>query len=881
MPSNKIRSFIRLCEAGQIPIESLAPDYFKKYPSQLSAEVDTQAGAPSADEAVCEFKTHLTSHTLPQWATMGEIPRCSLRPLLEMVDAYFKDKDVTGGRFSEKLKKDLLIWADHETSLEDAKNLYAQKVQVGSTHVYLIEILGSCLENSSTDLDKEMLGIARWLCKFDPSLIGEAKELRELYLELKIGPAFGISELRSFLRGKIRLNNPPRVKEEIKLLQELLCNKEEIDSEVMRAVYEMYRLRFKQILEDESRNTERSLKNYLDDQEGENRIWIDLAKKLCGAGKIELLRQTLKPEGNSEHFKNNFLRLLIPTLTRDTDTLKLNCIADHALGDLLLAQNATYLINLNNSHARVKKGAQTYYNYDAPGGATPYTSEELQRFERRIKVNLRVAAKFKHYLEIAKHDTKIADRPIYKATIDQLINLVNESTFADALQAEELYTPEQMEKAGAAYQNFYFFLKELAKTDKEERARLGSQRIVLGQTETTFDRILLDVDEHTKEGCIPSCNRLFIALILSYKNVQFNSEIEYIISAFDMRKNVETKIFREYEDILDEKEAKRRILILAKSLMTEFFQHPRWGVSVSIGDCSNTMVDETQRIFQLINTLITDTTVSFKNAPRVYVNIMESVVLPTLAAGKVDSNTRAWLESVKDQTLFKKKDAWYQPEQLLTILAPICKTQPAIQKFLDELLRTYAQVDLRVPLKELRINIMFTTLLKGLEPKIRTPLLRNIRSSRGVSEDDFAEAYVKHLVQRLAFKGAEAGVSTWIASLFKPAPFDERKYSTFATALAVTVKNKQVLDVFKELHRKIDNMSKKACTTHEKATMRAYLAELEQPIKNIARSDTVPRVPMSPALPNGTFFSINPLSAVGTSAADKMTPVVATISHLC
>lgn len=855
-----VQQILDVCRASRIPIEDL--------PQQFLAEQDRSAERHAAlDQKYYQLKNTFKTTIFKKWANFGEIPRVSLRPLLELVDKYFKlrSKKIDESSFSICLAD----WLVHDASIDDVKNLYAQVICVNDQYIHLIEILGNCLNGSNMNLDAEMKGIARWLCSYDASLIGEAEQLNELYTELKIGPAFGIDELRIILAELREDSDDKVVNDGIDKLFYQLRAKNQVDSDIMRSVYEIFRLRWNQILQTENQHSHklkrRSPVSYLDAPEGANRKWILFAKIVCGAGWLGCLQKEIEPKANSEHFKNNYLRLLMPTIESDTDSIKLNCIAEHSIEDLLLAQKATHLINLNNSVARQKfLNVPTFYNYDAPNGATHFTEKELIRFERRIKTNPNVAKKFGSYFEQAKLDSQMANRPISKVTVYKLVDLVEKSTFTDALQIGQEYTSTQMVSAAAAYHTFYNFLRDLARDNKDERERLGQQPIVLGQQETTFDIIWKNLREDNDDACIPSCNRLFISLILSYQNVKFSSEIETMIQMYQMRESIETRIFREYEHI-DDKEAKRRLLILTTSIMTESFQsRSLYSTTVSIGDCSNILIDKVSEIFKLINTVIGDRTFSLRKARRAYANIMELVVLPALGGTVASGSTmQAWLQSVKDETLFQKADAWFRPEHLLVILAPMAQTEPSIsskvKNFLDQLLRTYMQ-NLAPALKELRINILFKKMLQNLDETSRLTLLEKVLSTTEVTDSQFIQIYINYLIRCLAFKAVNASES-WMSLFFKPA-IDQRVSASRMAAISEILSELKVTDELKlvldDLKKRISAMDNKHCSQAGKAAMLSYLKELQTPIKNIACSDAAKRVPMSPA-PLDTAFHFFPL----------------------
>lgn len=815
---------------------------------------------PYQTETYEAFWAKLTTEVIPSWKDTGEIPRASLRPLLELIETYFAEKGTPESQ--RKFAKNLLEWASSlkESSLDDVNFLYGQRIKYGNKSAYLIEILMDCLEGTNSELDSEIKGIASWLCEYDASFIAKSPDLKELYDERKIGPAFTCSDLYDALDG-LSLTEPDpksRVKDRISKLQSLLHTKikkgkTKISFDDMNALGEIYRLRSVRMLEEEE-----SVEGptYFSDPEGVLKNWRRLAETVCGAGLLELLRERVKPQGpNVQHYRDNYYRFMMPTLQHDTDPIQLDCLTDHDLGHCVLSNDNKSMINLNNCLSRYTKlpvGAKTWHNCN-PRYTRAFTEKEVSRMYD-------ASEKFHVYIPLADHDCKMADEPISVNTIMVLRQLIVDSFIPRTLAYGEVYSEEEMRKAGAAYHLFYNFLKEM---DPEERKTLAGQRIILGGENFTFDQVIYEIDKNGADGCISGCNRLFLALILNYaSHLRFSPELENIIGIYKMRQNGQKKVFSEYADI-DEKEAKRRLQILTVSIMSHKFQYPLIGNTVTFWGSSNTMVGVSGEIFQLISPLIDSG--EGTDARHVYANIMELVVKPALKdkSWLRYTDTINWLESINDETIFKQQRLWFDPVLLLSALSPLEVNDPDlyqyVERFLDELVHTYAQSQ-TTSQKELRVNIHFENMLGRLDEKKRTQLLELLSASHlPVSNDKRPRVpfYINHLIHRLAVIGA----TYWVPGFFtSTSSFNKDKADKITAFLSKGVFSSAPEEVFSNIILKIHGL-KNVCTQAEINLMSRHLgAMMGQPDVALNPERVAGRTP-SVGLGSGIFATPGSRSA--------------------
>ncbi len=822
------------------------------------------------------FLDTLKNKVVPHWHQRGTIQRLALRPLLELIDLYFKEKNTED--LPRKFSQELLEWAKilpdctlyPVDSSDDVHCIYGQVIQVNKHPMYLIEIILDCLQTHSTDLDDKLKGIARWLCCHDASFIGEALALQELYAELKVGPAFNIECLRECLT--VLPVTGSRIAEGI---QTLLSNSVKIDSWTMNVLHEIYRIRWVEFLEHERLANEQAdhldfqqggnapyqLANelpYLGSQQGDNAPWIRLAQLVCGAGWFKHLTESGKIAEKDKktgdethinaHFKENYYRFLMPTIKCDTEPVHLNCIASHALSHLILSHNGRYLILLDTSLEQFNK-TKKFYNWNTRQ-PRPLTETEIKRMQ---------FSQFKAYIPKALETTRAEDMPISKNTIIGLKALVEGSFYLKGLVGQ--YAEAQMYMAGKALHLFYNFLKQLP---SNERTRLLNQRIILGEKNKTVDEIFDQVDNDGEDRCIAGCAELLTQLVLDYDPYErLSPELEKRVLRYNMRENSRKKVYREYDGI-DAVEAKRRILILAVSIMSHPFQYSLSGDYMSLWDCSNILVGAIKSIFKLIRPMIKHD--DFKHARHVYATIIESLAKPAVLQRDQSwfpwFNDKAvrqrWLQSVADESLFKQPNSWFKPEFLLARLSVKAHqnlpVSPLLIKFLDEFVATYAQNQSTV-LKEVRVNIKFAELLYFQEGPVRKQLLEYLKPYPSPSEqnkDELKGLFLNYLVARLSSLGVTS--RSWDLGFFgQSTSHDKLRLKGLTEFLKSQIFALNTMDI-DALKNRIKDMTLPAYDSSVKLSMQDYLQDMLSAIDPVYADGSKSPLPVLCS----EFFSILP-----------------------
>ena len=749
-------------------------------------------------ESYDSFWSYFSQTILVDWKRAGELPRHLLPMLLDVVDCFFVEQNE--GKVPRNFREKLILWTQYvqESRIDDVNHLYGIKIQVNGASVYLIDILLNFIQCEPSTLQHQMLGVARWLSEYDPSFLSACTELNKMKVEYNLGPAFSFSSLQTHLSELLLLNLPNSTKRSITLLSESCIGKKDFDPEVLTKLREIYRLRWLQV---QGKNDD-----YTRLQTGKNTQWIRLAQLLSAEGLIE----------------ENYYHFLMPTLT--TGMVLGECLTAYPLSHYILSEDARSLIYLGHCEHHYK-ALGTFYNCNTVP-PLPLTDTELGRVRY-------ASSRFHKFMDLAVDDPDIA-----RETVIAVYDLVNNSLYPIGLKDGYDYTQVQAEAADKAYQTFCIFLHTLPPAEMQ---KLLSQHIAFFGKNLTFKQVMEEVED---DKCIAVCGQFFAKMVMDYApHLRFSPELESKSFIHDMRKKSCQKVFSNYSAI-DDAEAKRRLQILAVSLMTHPFDYSWAGESLSFWDCSNTLSSITKNAYQILVNIVK--TGDFKHARFIYASIMESVINPALVNTNFltwltrTSVTQNWLESVKSNALFNQFNAWFHPGLLFATIVQLKfeiapPSRRLLDSFIEEFLHTYAQSQ-STSLKDVRINIKFTQLLPLLEPQTREQLMRALKSStKQVDEKGFYSLYAHHIIARLALLGA--GVSGQQQSV----PFLSRAYDKPTlrriedikkiVSDAVSSENYSLSALFKGLSFQIDSITgAQQCDERAKSRMKGFLERIQSPI---------------------------------------------------
>jgi len=668
----------------------------------------------SSSESYANFKTYLDVKVFPNISNEFEISRYLLNYLLNLVESYYIN------RFKPNAKKlfiaKTLEFAKqlHACHFDEVNCLYSQEINVGTKTLLLSNILLDCMHYDSSTLPEKLLGLVRWIANYDGSLISESRELDIVYRELKLSKYFTLDNLKSMLL-LLSADSSGTIKESLLLLIDKLREKSEIDGEVLSLLQDIYESRWHIV--------KGSDKDYTRLQGGVSKSWIKLAQVLSGSRLI--------PE--------NYYRYLMTTLIEDNDPVQKGPTFDYPLSHFILSSDNERLIYLENSLQQfIRTGVFLNCNTIPP---VPYDMTEIGL------INF-AHPRYHKYIKFAQGGVEI-DPAISRDTVLAVYELVNKSFFPDGLWKKAI-SDEEVLVAEDAYKVFASFLDKL---DEDERERLFAQRITIGDKTVNFLFQLKRVEEWE---CIAGCTKYFAKLVMDYyPSLRFRDEIETKVAIDEMRTNSAKKVFSDL--IIDDTEAKRRILVLAVDLMCHAggFNFALFAKEAKIWDCSNTMVDSSMKIFDIIMPLVNSS--NFKHARHTYAMILELVVNPTLrnleeslyARFTTFSDTWRWLSSIKDSSLFIKDESWFDPKKLIIHLVAFqqdnAEFEPLLSDFIVEFIRTYAQPQTDI-LKELRVNVKFKQFLNLLSESSRINIISFILSSEITNDQSIHKFCASHLM---------------------------------------------------------------------------------------------------------------------------------------
>lgn len=690
------------------------------------------------NENYSSFWNYVLRLIAPNWQRRGDCPTHLLPSLLDIIESYYEAAGKEPKDFTEfqKCLKNFSI-ALSACSLEDINHLYGIPIDLGDKkRRYLIEILLDCMQNTE-DLHGKLAAVAKWLCQFDPTLVGKHEKLQPLYSSLKIGSYFDAGQLCELLQA-LELNETDPLKPEIDQLVQRLRVEDEIKPEIIEQIKQIYALRWKSIIDTPNDYTRR--------QDRPNRSWIYLARHLASAGYID----------------PNYYKLLIPTLKSDKDLVTQELFTIYPLSHLILSDNGTKLILAQHLIDHHKANGTFYQCSEHP--PCPLTQKELAR--------LGFAAP--RYMDYFVRVVETEPEPgISVKTVEAIRELVNGTLNPVGLLLGYDISATQLDTADKAYAKFLEYIAGLEQTELD---RLFKQRISFRTKRLSVATILQKIQhkfDDDDRGCIAVYGQYLLQLVLDYNpQAEFRKEIEKDekIEMDSLRRVSAKKVYREYDEI-DEQEATRRLSIILVSLMTHGFSYlPFTSTSLRIWDKSNNIPDST--CIDLFNTLAAFLEKGdVKQSRFTYASVMQNIVKKAAAANDFltswtrYNDTLEWWKSIENQSIFaKENNTCFEPEQLFTVLWLLLskrqfKSRLLIENFLEQIVQTSLQPK-NPQLKWARINIEFNKLLGNVALPVedRAKMLEELRKeSAPVSSEQFLKVNREFLIHRLASCGAREG----------------------------------------------------------------------------------------------------------------------------
>ncbi|KTD17576.1 hypothetical protein [Legionella jordanis] len=710
------------------------------------------------DETYANFWDYLIRRIAPTWQKKGKCPDHILPSLLELIEIYFNviNQESNKPEFNKKLAA--LISELETCSVEDINHFYGIEIYGDQRNYYLVDILLDCLAGTE-DLEEKLANIARWLCRYDPTLVSKCKNLTRVYENQRVGKYFDAGHLRELI---LKLDQTTElVKPGIQQILRLLEHEKQITAEVILKIKAVYELRWRQIIDTPS--------DYLRKQAENNRGWIRLAQYLAGAGYIE----------------ENYYQLLIPTIKFHIDPVTKEKITNYPLSHFILSEDGEELIYIPNCIANHQANG-TFYCFTAsrPRMLTAKELERLKYVEHQF---------YAYYLQVLA-DEKI-DLPVSRRTIMAVRDLVNATLNPKALRLGYSISESQEKAALLAYGKFSEFLSQLP---SDEYARLYAHSVIWRHEKMTVGELLEEVQspyEQLSEAlamqpklaaetaitpnkikkpikereCAALVAQKLAKLVMDYDpDVEFNLTIrsESISALAEMRLCSAKRVFRDWDHI-DDKEATRRVSIIMVSLMTHSFSY-LWftGVQLEIAGYSNTTTETGKELFKTVELALE--LGDFSKIRFIYTYLIRKIV--QRAMNQTDfktictryEDTLKWLQSIEEETMFKPENCTcFEPKQIFVTLVPFLnqvRTRSILDNFLQKLIHCLSQPQNEY-IKWIQVNIEFNRLLNkaAFSFKQREEVLSQLRQGPQVSEKDFLQQLSVYLVHKLSIINLQMG----------------------------------------------------------------------------------------------------------------------------
>lgn len=275
---------------------------------------------------------------------------------------------------------------------------------------------------------------------------------------------------------------------------------------------------------------------------------------------------------------------------------------------------------------------------------------------------------------------------------------------------------------------------------------------------------------------------------------------------------------------------------LVSFFTANFELFPFTGQSIELWDRQNTVFSEAANIFKLfLPDLLTN---NMERVLLTYNKVKSGALLSQRDSGMFSwlgqlNETKDWFSAVQKGDFSRFNAYWFEPELLLHVLvrfrANNSSYRELINKFLDELIHTYAQNNNDL-LKELRINIFFSRFIQLLPPQDRRSLIILLQLyDLPLAKSSFLNNCIYYIGSRLAEHSAIRipGPASFFGSIRK---VDESRLKISYSGINGL---SAIIDSFKEsLHSHELKITESVLDT-----MWNYLRNLTRPILSIVEVD--------------------------------------------
>lgn len=464
-----------------------------------------------------------------------------------------------------------------------------------------------------------------------------------------------------------------------------------------------------------------------------NQHWIDLARELAPLAKI------------------NYLKILIPTLTNETDLNDFSSLTETVnLFNFYLGEGGKTLYRKLSFCKHLESKQFELSTYRADGRLSIVTIDELTRLklckhtQREVSID---SERFNNFWDLLRKKV--------------FVNLGTNGRMPIALLPHLLEIVENYYDYKSKGVNFAFFKKDIK--------NFFNRMKVFAVADINF-LYGIKIEYREDEQYLMD---LFIAMntandykdleyemkVLSKWMFQFNSELK--------AKGEELKpLYADLEKMIKEESPfiKTNDFVncckLIVSLFTTQFEFSFFFTrqTHSFWDIKNNVFPEALSIFTvLLPAIVANKPKILENA---YKDIIQDIVIPArndkswytwLTRNNSVSN---WLKLVQNCRLDELDVYWYEPELLLNALLLFNTQNPylkiRIHHFLDNIIQTYAQNQNEL-MKQLRVNILFTEFLEGLTENHRKNLFRVISLCNiDQAKSNFLNNCTKHINQRIS-----------------------------------------------------------------------------------------------------------------------------------
>lgn len=646
-----------------------------------------------------------TVKVIPLWRSKGTYPRDIFPDLLEILHYYF---EVASSKGCPKIVGDDPKFDAHRTQflrtlnaayLDDIHYFFAQDMVVNQNKIYMGALLRKILHYDLHNIQDEMLALAQYLSRYDPSYIVDSPALNVIYADDCVGPGFSFSHFKEMCLPLLCKQAKPDMTCMLDAFSENIKHDTTFTTKMLEELRSIYVARWNLV---QGTSLDYTRQKSPGKHHEANRPWVFVAQSLKGA----------------KLFPSGYYQYLMPSIEFDKVFVSQELLEHYPLFHYILSEKGDRLLSLDISvdYFDNPQSGLLFCNRDA-WPLRPFTAKELARIQYSDK-------RFSGHLDLFKKNLEL---PVRRSTVNIVYDLVMASLRKSVSNTELVL-------------DYLTFSEKLGSIDTEERDRFYSQRIVWNGRDYSIYDVLSQIElGDVKEGCTSILGTYLVKFVIDYRpEVVLTAHIEQDIRVQLMRNQSAGKVYSDKDTDM----MKRNERLMVSLLTIPFTSRLFFGTKLSFWGCSNNCDTTLDGFFCQLKAII-----ETKSNTDAYTELMSQMVLPNLLTGepsKLPDDVLSWLKCVREDVYFPKENLYFDAKALFCVLCEFkfsIDLERGVKKCLDDWINTFININNESVLN-VCINVKFKQFLAVLPEKEQASLLTTLRvRSASIQDQDFIKLF--------------------------------------------------------------------------------------------------------------------------------------------